>query len=167
MSKKFVIVESPTKAKTVTKLLGANSGYTVKASVGHIRDIPKSNKKAIDIEAGFVPQYEISPDKKAVVADLRKEAKNSDEILLATDPDREGEAIAWHIAEILNKDGNSKKIKRIVFHEITQAAIDEAISNPKEIDQNLRIAQEARRILDRLVGYDLSGLIWKKVRYGL
>lgn len=167
MSKKLVIVESPTKARTVTKLLGNNSDYTVKASVGHVRDIPKSNKKAIDIEAGFVPRYEISPDKKDVVADLRKHAKLSDEILLATDPDREGEAIAWHISEILNGDGNNKKTKRIVFHEITQAAIDEAINNPREIDNNLRIAQEARRVLDRLVGYDLSGLIWKKVRYGL
>jgi DNA topoisomerase-1 len=167
MSKKLVIVESPTKAKTVTKLLGDNSEYTVKASVGHIRDIPKSNKKAIDIEAGFVPRYEISADKKNIVAELRKYAKISDEILLATDPDREGEAIAWHIAEILDGDGNSKKTKRIVFHEITQTAIDEAIANPREIDNNLRIAQEARRVLDRLVGYDLSGLIWKKVRYGL
>ncbi|MFA6391578.1 MAG: type I DNA topoisomerase [Patescibacteria group bacterium] len=167
MTKKLVIVESPTKSKTVTKLLGDHSEYTVKASVGHIRDIPKSNKQAIDIEAGFVPRYEISADKRVIVAELRKIAKVSDEILLATDPDREGEAIAWHIAEVLNSDGNSKKIKRIVFHEITQSAIDEAIANPREIDQNLRIAQEARRVLDRLVGYDLSGLIWKKVRYGL
>jgi len=158
-------VESPTKAKTVKKFLGDKSPYTVKASVGHVRDLPKSNKKAIDIEGGFIPHYEISPDKKEIVAELKKLAKKSDEVLLATDPDREGEAIAWHIAEILNSNG--ERTKRIIFHEITQSAIDEAIKNPRPIDNNLRIAQEARRVLDRLVGYDLSGLIWKKVRYGL
>lgn len=166
---KLLIVESPTKAKTVTKLLGTKSPYTVKASVGHIRDLPKNNKKAIDIAGGFIPHYEISPDKEDIVAELKELAKKSDEILLATDPDREGEAIAWHIANILNDDtkNSASKIKRVVFHEITKSAIDEAMNNPREIDQNLRKAQEARRILDRLVGYDLSGLIWKKLRYGL
>ncbi len=165
MKKSLVIVESPTKAKTITKFLGSKSPYTVKASVGHVRDLPKSNKKAIDIKAGFVPYYEVPHDKEDIVNELRKLAEKADEILLATDPDREGEAIAWHIAELI--DGDQKKIKRVVFHEITKSAIDEAIQHPREIDQSLRAAQEARRVLDRLVGYDLSGLIWKKVRYGL
>lgn len=162
---KLLVVESPTKAKTVTKFLGTDT-FEIIASVGHVRDLPKSNKKAIDIEAGFVPYYEISPDKHEVIEKLRKLAAKADAIYLATDPDREGEAIAWHIAEILNHK-NNYNIKRIVFHEITKSAIDEAIKNPRDIDQNLRKAQEARRVLDRLVGYDLSGLIWKKVRYGL
>ena len=159
--KKLVIVESPAKAKTIEKYLGKE--YIVRASVGHIRDLPKSNKKAIDIEGGFVPQYEITPGKDKVVHELSDLAKKADEILLATDPDREGEAIAWHIAELLGL----KKAKRIVFHEITESAIKEAVGNPRLIDQHLREAQEARRVLDRLVGYDLSGIIWKKVRYGL
>ncbi|MFH0952483.1 MAG: type I DNA topoisomerase [Patescibacteria group bacterium] len=161
---KLVIVESPTKAKTISRFLG--KGFTIVSSYGHLRDLPKSNKKAIDIAGGFIPNYEISPDKTAIVAKLKKLAQDADEILLATDPDREGEAIAWHIAELL--DGTNKdKTKRVVFHEITESAINEAIKHPHQIDQNLRIAQEARRVLDRLVGYDLSGLIWKKVRYGL
>lgn len=166
---KLLIVESPTKAKTVTKFLGDKSPYTVAASVGHIRDLPKSNTKAIDIEAGFVPHYEIPEKKKEVVSQLKSLAKKAEEIILATDPDREGEAIAWHIAEVLDHSNhiNPDSIKRVVFHEITQSAIEEAMANPRAIDQNLRIAQEARRVLDRLVGYDLSGLIWKKVRYGL
>ncbi|MDP2695759.1 MAG: type I DNA topoisomerase [bacterium] len=164
---KLLIVESPTKAKTVAKLLGNKSPYTVKASVGHIRDLPKSNKEAIDIAGGFIPKYEISPKKHDIVEELKSLAKDANEILLATDPDREGEAIAWHIAELLKEDKIKKSMKRVVFHEITKSAIDQAINHPKEIDQNLRKAQEARRVLDRLVGYDLSGLIWKKVRYGL
>jgi len=159
----LVIVESPTKTKTVGKYLG--KGFIVKSSVGHIRDLPKNNKKAIDIEHGFKPHYEIIKGKEGVVAELKKIAEESDEVLLATDPDREGEAIAWHIAEALGLKG--KKIKRISFHEITQEAVEEAIKHPRKIDENLRHAQEARRVLDRLVGYDLSGLIWKKVRYGL
>ena len=164
--KKLVIVESPTKAKTISRFLG--SDFNIVSSYGHLRDLPKSNKKAIDIEGGFIPNYVISPDKEEIVAKLKKLAKESKLILLATDPDREGEAIAWHILEILNEAGNvDKKTKRVVFHEITESAINEAIKNPHDIDQNLRIAQEARRVLDRLVGYDLSGLIWKKVRYGL
>jgi DNA topoisomerase-1 len=162
MSKKIlVIVESPSKAKTIEKYLGDE--YIVRASVGHIRDLPKSNKKAIDIEGDFEPHYEISPGKDKVVAELRDIAKVTKEVLLATDPDREGEAIAWHIADALGL----KKAKRIVFHEITESAIKEAVSHPRNIDDNLKSAQEARRVLDRLVGYDLSGLIWKKVRYGL
>mgnify|MGYP001566199733 CR=1 FL=1 len=161
---KLLIVESPAKAKTIGKYIG--SDYTVVASIGHIRDLPKSNKKAIDIEGGFIPHYEISKGKERVVAEIKQLAKKADEILLATDPDREGEAIAWHLAEILKKDSDIKP-KRVTYHEITKEAIEEALQHPRNIDQNLRKAQEARRVLDRLVGYDLSGLIWKKVRYGL
>ncbi len=162
----LLIVESPTKTKTIGKYLGKD--YTITSSVGHIRDLPKSNKKAIDVEAGFVPHYEISPDKHKVVGDLVRLAKKADTIYLATDPDREGEAIAWHIAEIL-KDAKVKKsaMKRVTFNEITKSAVQEAMQHPRTIDEDLRLAQEARRVLDRLVGYDLSGIIWKKVRYGL
>ncbi len=158
---KLLIVESPSKAKTIEKYL-ANE-YKVVASVGHIRDLPKNNKKAIDIEGGFVPHYEISAGKEKVVSELKSLAKKSTEVLLATDPDREGEAIAWHVAETCGL----KKPKRVLFYEITPNAVKVAVAHPRELDQNLRIAQEARRVLDRLVGYDLSGLIWKKVRYGL
>lgn len=159
----LVIVESPAKAKTIEKYLG--KGYTVKSSVGHVRDLPKSNKDAVDIDGGFVPRYIVSPGKERVIEELKKTAKKADEVLLASDPDREGEAIAWHVAELI-KDAN-KNLKRIVFHEITEDAIKEALKHPRKIDTNLKEAQEARRVLDRLVGYDLSGLIWKKVRYGL
>jgi len=158
---KLLIVESPAKAKTISKYL--DGAYEVKASVGHVRDLPKSNKKAIDIEAGFVPHYEISPGKEKVISEIRALAKKADEVILATDPDREGEAIAWHIKEAVGL----KKPKRVVFYEITKDAVQEAMKHPREIDDNLKQAQEARRVLDRLVGYDLSGLIWKKVRYGL
>jgi DNA topoisomerase-1 len=158
---KLLIVESPSKAKTIEKYL--EGAYTVRASVGHIRDLPKSNKDAIDVAGGFIPHYEISPGKEKVVSELKSLAKKADEVLLATDPDREGEAIAWHIKEAIGL----KDPKRVRFYEITKDAIKEAITHPTKIDDNLRIAQEARRVLDRLVGYDLSGLIWKKVRYGL
>lgn len=166
--KKLVIVESPSKAKTIEKYLGKE--YSVRASVGHIRDLPKSNKQAIDIDGGFIPHYEISKGKEKVITDLKKAVSTADEVLLATDPDREGEAIAWHLAQVLglaNTKGKKSKVKRVVFHEITEQAVKEAIQNPRGIDEDLRRAQEARRVLDRLVGYDLSGLIWKKVRYGL
>ncbi len=163
---KLLIVESPSKAKTIEKYL--DGAYTVRASVGHIRDLPKSNKKAIDIEAGFVPHYEISKGKEHVVSELRDLAERAKEIILATDPDREGEAISWHIEELLKADKNVKApISRVAFNEITKDAIVEALKHPRAIDTNLRKAQEARRVLDRLVGYDLSGIIWKKVRYGL
>jgi len=158
---KLLIVESPSKAKTIEKYL--EGAYTVRASIGHIRDLPKSNKDAIDIPGGFIPHYEISPGKEKVVSEIKSLAKKADEVLLATDPDREGEAIAWHIKEAVGL----KNPKRVRFYEITKNAIKEALKNPTEIDENLRKAQEARRVLDRLVGYDLSGLIWKKVRYGL
>ena len=157
----LVIVESPTKAKTISKYL--DSSFEIRASVGHIRDLPKNNKKAIDIPAGFVPHYEIVKGKEAVVEELSKLAKKAKIVYLATDPDREGEAIAWHIQAACGL----KNPKRVVFHEITENAVKEAMEHPREIDLNLLKAQEARRILDRLFGYDLSGLIWKKVRYGL
>ncbi len=163
---KLLIVESPSKAKTIEKYL--DGAFTVRASVGHIRDLPKSNKAAIDIPAGFVPHYEISKGKEKVVSELKNLAHKATEIMLATDPDREGEAIAWHIEELLNGDKKVKApIKRVTFHEITKEAVEEALLAPRDIDTNLRKAQEARRVLDRLVGYDLSGIIWKKVRYGL
>ncbi|XKT75092.1 MAG: type I DNA topoisomerase [Patescibacteria group bacterium UBA2103] len=158
---KLVIVESPAKAKTIQKYLGDD--FVVLPSVGHVRDLPKSNKDAVDIEGGFVPRYVISPKKEDVIADIKKAAKKADEIFLAPDPDREGEAIAWHVKEA----AGIKEAKRVVFHEITKDAVQEAIKKPRKIDENLLHAQEARRVLDRLVGYDLSGLIWKKVRYGL
>lgn len=161
MASKLLIVESPAKARTIQQYLG--SGYEVLASVGHVRDLPKSNKDAVDIENDFTPRYVISPDKREVIEKITKAAAKADEIFLATDPDREGEAIAWHIKEAVGM----KKPKRVVFHEITKAAVEEALEHPRLIDENLRQAQEARRVLDRIVGYDLSGLIWKKVRYGL
>lgn len=157
----LVIVESPSKSKTIKKYLG--KGYEVKSSIGHIRDLPKSNKKAIEIDNNFLPHYEVIAGKEDVIAELKKIAKKSKEVLLATDPDREGEAIAWHLAEALEL----KNPKRIVFNEITEQAVTEAIKHPRKIDLDLKNAQEARRVLDRLFGYDLSGLIWKKVRYGL
>jgi len=165
-SMKLLIVESPSKAKTIEKYL--DGAYTVRASVGHIRDLPKSNKDAIDIEGGFIPRYEISKGKEKVVSELKSLGEKATEIMLATDPDREGEAISWHLKELLDGDKKIKApIKRATFHEITKEAVEEALKNPRDIDQNLVKAQEARRVLDRLVGYDLSGIIWKKVRYGL
>lgn len=161
MASKLLIVESPAKARTISDYLGKD--YTVLASVGHVRDLPKSNKDAVDIEGGFVPRYVIPAEKKEVIERIRKAAAKADEIYLATDPDREGEAIAWHIKEAVGL----KKPQRVVFHEITKDAIKEALEHPRAIDEHLREAQEARRVLDRIVGYDLSGLIWKKVRYGL
>lgn len=161
MAKKLLIVESPAKARTIQQYLG--SDYEVLASVGHVRDLPKSNKDAVDIEGGFIPRYVISPEKRDVIEKIRKAAGKADEVFLATDPDREGEAIAWHVKEAVGL----KKPQRVVFHEITKAAVEEALTHPRPIDEHLREAQEARRVLDRIVGYDLSGLIWKKVRYGL
>jgi DNA topoisomerase-1 len=159
----LVIVESPAKAKTIEKYLGKD--YKVMSSIGHVRDLPKSNTDAVDIEKGFVPRYIISPGKGKIIDGLKSSASKAKEVLLASDPDREGEAIAWHVAELI-KDANPN-LKRVVFNEITEPAVKEAISHPRDLDLNLKEAQEARRVLDRLVGYDLSGLIWKKVRYGL
>lgn len=166
---KLVIVESPSKAKTIEKYLGKE--YIVRSSVGHVRDLPKSNKDAIDIEGGFIPRYVISLGKNKVISELTSLAHKADEILLAPDPDREGEAIAWHLEEIIKesftKASNVPPIKRVSFNEITKEVVNKAINEPRTTDMNLKSAQEARRVLDRLVGYDLSGLIWKKVRYGL
>lgn len=163
MKQTLVIVESPAKAKTIEKYLG--TGYKVMSSIGHVRDLPKSSTDAIDIEGGFIPRYIVSPGKQNVIEGLQKAAAKADAVLLASDPDREGEAIAWHVAEMIKK--HNKNLKRVAFNEITKDAVTEAIAHPREIDLHLKEAQEARRILDRLVGYDLSGLIWKKVRYGL
>ncbi len=161
VAKKLLIVESPTKARTIGLYLGKE--YEVLASVGHVRDLPKSNKDAVAIDDGFTPRYVVSPEKREVIEKIKRATERASEVYLATDPDREGEAIAWHIKEV----AGLKKPKRVVFHEITKAAIVEALAHPRAIDENLRRAQEARRVLDRIVGYDLSGLIWKKVRYGL
>ncbi len=164
MSKQtLVIVESPAKSKTIEKYLG--KGYKVMSSIGHVRDLPKTNKDAVDIEGGFIPRYIISPGKEKVIEGLQAAAKKADEVLLASDPDREGEAIAWHVAELIKKQNSN--LKRVAFNEITEEAVLEAIKKPRDLDLNLKEAQEARRVLDRLVGYELSGLIWKKVRYGL
>ena len=160
--KNLVIVESPAKAKTISKFLGKD--YKVMASMGHVRDLPKS-KLGFDPDNNFEPKYLISTDKKRVISDLKKEITKDTTIYLAADEDREGEAIAWHLIPALKIEKNP--IKRIVFHEITKDAILEAINNPREVDQNLVDAQQARRILDRAVGYELSPLLWKKVRYGL
>src|SRR5688572_9040196 len=162
MSKNLVIVESPAKAKTIEKYLGKD--FTVKSSFGHIRDLPKKGLN-IDVENEFAPTYEINPDKKKVVAELRAAAKTASDIWLASDEDREGEAIAWHLTQALKLD--PKKTKRIVFHEITKSAIERAIENPRVVDLKLVDAQQARRVLDRLVGYELSPVLWKKVRTGL
>jgi len=162
MSKNLVIVESPAKAKTIEGFLGKD--YTVKSSFGHIRDLPGKNI-SIDVENDFEPEYVISDDKKKVVNELKKLVKNADIVWLATDEDREGEAISWHLKEALKlKD---KNIRRIVFHEITKSAITRAIENPRTIDENLVNAQQARRVLDRLVGYELSPVLWKKVKPSL
>lgn len=161
MAKNLVIVESPAKAKTIEKFLGKD--FEVKSSFGHIRDLPKKGLN-IDIEKNFEPKYEISIDKKKVVSELKKAASNS-EVWLASDEDREGEAIAWHLAQALKLDPG--KTKRIVFHEITKPAIEEAIKKPRTIDIKLVEAQQARRVLDRLVGYELSPILWKKIKGGL
>ena len=163
MAKNLVIVESPAKAKTIERFLGKD--FLVKSSIGHIRDLPKKGGMAIDIENGFTPNYEVSADKKKVVDELSKLSKKSEIVWLATDEDREGEAIAWHLQEALKL--KAEKTKRIVFNEITKSAITQAVDNPREIDINLVNAQQARRVLDRLVGFELSPVLWKKVKYGL
>jgi DNA topoisomerase-1 len=156
---KLVIVESPTKAKTVGRFLG--KGFQVRASVGHVRDLLRS-QLSVDVENGFTPKYRIPNEKRPVVKELKALAQQSEEVYLATDPDREGEAIAWHLKEAIELEGTDTR--RVVFHEITKSAVDEAFQNPREIDMNLVNAQQARRILDRLVGYMLSPLLWAKVR---
>jgi DNA topoisomerase-1 len=162
MAKNLVIVESPAKAKTIEKFLGKD--YQVESSFGHIADLP-SKEIGVDVNNGFKPTYEVSADKKALVKKLKDLAKKAETVWLASDEDREGEAISWHLSEELNLDAS--KTKRIVFHEITKTAIQKAIQNPRGIDYNLVNAQQARRVLDRLVGYELSPVLWKKVKGGL
>lgn len=162
MAKNLVIVESPAKMKTVKKFLGAN--YTVEASNGHVRDFPKS-QFGIDVDNDFEPKYITIRGKGELLAKLRKEAKKADKIYLATDPDREGEAIAWHLAKILENDKD--KITRVTFNEITKTAVQKAIKEPRNIDLNTVDAQQARRVLDRIVGYKISPILWKKVKRGL
>ena len=162
MPKNLVIVESPAKAKTIEKFLGKD--YKVLSSYGHIRDL-KKKEFSIDVEKNFEPDYEIPEDKKTLVKTLKSEAKEADTVWLASDEDREGEAIAWHLYEVLKL--NPEHTKRIVFHEITKTAILKAIEQPRNIDINLVNAQQARRILDRIVGFELSPVLWKKVKPAL
>ncbi len=160
MAKKLLIVESPAKAKTIEKYLGDD--FSVKSSYGHIRDLEKGNDLGVDVENSYRPKYVIPPDKHKTVKELKEAAGKSSEVWLATDEDREGEAISWHLAEVLGLD--AAKTKRIVFHEITKPAIQKAVQNPRTVNMNVVNAQQARRVLDRLVGWELSGLLWKKVK---
>ena len=154
--KNLIIVESPTKAKTIGKFLG--NDYIVTSSMGHVRDLPSKNM-CIDIENKFAPQYEIPKDKQSLIKELQSLLKKTDNVWLATDEDREGESISWHLTQVLGLD--LKNTKRIAFHEITKPAILEALNNPRTVDMNLVNAQQARRVLDRLVGYELSPVLWK------
>src|SRR5919106_3605440 len=163
MAKALVVVESPAKAKTINKYLGRN--YKVIASMGHVRDLPKS-KLGVDIEDGFEPSYEVIASRKKVLKELKDAAKDAETIFVATDPDREGEAIGWHLAEELGRT-NQKKIRRLMFNEITKKGVLSALEHPTDIDGRKVDAQQARRILDRLVGYKVSPLLWEKVRRGL
>ncbi|MFQ5471503.1 MAG: type I DNA topoisomerase [Dehalococcoidia bacterium] len=160
--KSLVVVESPAKARTISRILGSN--YDVKASVGHVRDLPKS-KESIDIENGFAPKYIVPREKSKTVKEIKESAKKVSDVYLATDPDREGEAIAWHLIEAANL--GDLEIHRVVFHEITPDAVQEAFEHPRDLDMKLVDAQQARRVVDRLVGYRLSPFLWKKVRRGL
>ena len=162
MANNLVIVESPAKANTISKFLGKD--YKIVASVGHVRDLPKS-QMGVDIENDFEPRYITIRGKGDIISKLRKEAKNSKKILLATDPDREGEAISWHLAQLLDVDENAEC--RITFNEITKNAVRNAIKQPRKINMDLVDAQQARRVLDRIVGYKISPLLWRKVRKGL
>src|SRR4030042_1515049 len=162
MSKKLVIVESPAKTKTLGKILG--KGYSIQASLGHVRDLPKG-QIGVDVANGFTPRYVVPRDKTRLVNELKQAAKDAREIYLATDPDREGEAIAWHLSEVTRGDG--KPYHRVVFREITEEAVKDAFARPRDIDMQLVDAQQARRILDRLVGGEISPLLWSEVRKGL
>ncbi|OGN96843.1 MAG: DNA topoisomerase I [Chloroflexi bacterium RBG_13_51_36] len=164
MAGKLVIVESPAKARTLNRILGRS--YSVKASLGHVRDLPRGDL-GVDVDKSFIPKYVIPPEKKKLVGELKKAASKASSIYLATDPDREGEAISWHLTQATGLDKNDRLVRRVVFHEITNDAVQEAFRNPRSIDMNLVNAQQARRILDRLVGYKLSPLLWRKVQRGL
>ena len=158
MAKNLVIVESPAKAKTIEKFLGKD--FKVASSYGHIADLP--SKLGVDVDGDFSPKYQVSKDKQTIVKSLKDLANKADMVWLASDEDREGEAIAWHLSESLNLD--KTKTKRIVFHEITKSAIEKAVQNPRSIDYDLVDAQQARRVLDRIVGYELSPVLWRKVK---
>src|ERR671937_2092030 len=162
MAKALVVVESPAKAKTINKYLGRD--YKVVASMGHIRDLPKS-KLGVDIENDFAEEYESIATRKKVIKELKDAAKDASDIYVATDPDREGEAIGWHLAQELG--GRRRKIHRLTFNEITKRAVQDALNHPRSIDEKMVAAQRARRVLDRLVGYKISPLLWDKVRRGL
>ena len=164
MASKLVIVESPAKARTLNKILGRS--YSVKASLGHVRDLPRASL-GVDIDKGFMPKYVIPAGKKKIVGEIKKAASKASSIYLATDPDREGEAISWHLVQATKLDKDELSVQRVAFHEITKDAVQEAFQNPRSIDMNLVNAQQARRILDRLVGYKLSPLLWRKVQRGL
>ena len=164
MAKALVIVESPAKAKTINKYLGKQ--FIVKASLGHIKDLPKKDL-AVDVEHGFEPRYEVIEGKKKLIAELKQAAKKVEDVYLAADPDREGEAICYHLQEELKNGKNAPRIFRVMFNEITKKAIEKAFEKPGQVDVNLVDAQQARRVLDRLVGYKISPLLWDKVRRGL
>ncbi|HXF51866.1 MAG TPA: DNA topoisomerase, partial [Dehalococcoidia bacterium] len=161
-AKHLVIVESPAKARTLSAILGPE--YDVRASVGHIRDLPRSTL-GVDIERGFLPRYVVPPEKRDVVKQLREAVGKADLVYLATDPDREGEAISWHVAQATDLEPG--RYRRVVFHEITPEAVKDAFRHPRDIDGRLVDAQQARRVLDRLVGYKISPLLWQKIRRGL
>ncbi|MGL6266975.1 MAG: type IA DNA topoisomerase, partial [Chitinophagaceae bacterium] len=162
MAKNLLIVESPAKAKTIEKILG--SDFEVKSCFGHIRDLEKGDM-GIDVNKGYTPRYKVPEDKEKVVKELRQSAKKSEEVWLATDEDREGEAISWHLCEVLDLDPTTTK--RIVFHEITKPAIESAVKKPRTVNMDLVNAQQARRILDRIVGFELSPVLWRKMSMGL
>ena len=164
MSKGLVIVESPAKARTIGKILGRQ--YQVVASMGHIRDLPKS-KLGVDVDHDFEPTYSVPRAKSKVVSEIRIAATKADSVFLATDPDREGEAISWHLVAAAKLESDGRPLRRVVFHEITADAVQKAFKHPRDIDMHLVNAQQARRVLDRLVGYKLSPLLWKKVQRGL
>src|SRR5581483_11542662 len=162
VAKNLVIVESPAKARTIERFLGRS--YAVRACLGHVRDLPKS-KLGLDVEHDFQPQYVVPKEKRDIVKSLKTQAREANTIYRATDPDREGEAIAWHLVEAMEL--GDRPVRRVEFHEVTSSAVLAAVKNPREIDQQRVDAQQARRVLDRLVGYQLSPLLWKKVRRGL
>src|SRR4029079_9549876 len=164
MAKALVIVESPAKAKTINKYLGKQ--FVVKASLGHIKDLPKKDL-SVDIEHGFEPRYEVIEGKRKLIAELKQASRKVENVYLAADPDREGEAICYHLQEELSDRKNGPHFFRVMFNEITKKAIEKAFEVPRQVNNNLVDAQQARRVLDRLVGYKISPLLWDKVRRGL
>ncbi len=161
MTKSLLVVESPTKMKTLSKFLGKD--YIIRATYGHIKDLPKS-KMGVDVDHGFTPQFTVVKGKAKIVAEIRKASKEADNVYIGSDPDREGEAIAFHVAEVIGRD---TPVKRVLFNEITKKAVLAAMASPSSLDESKYDAQKARRILDRLVGYEISPLLWERVKYGL